>query len=805
MKKTSTATFSWGALLGLVAALGCGDATSTTTTTTPSTGVTAGSCAGPEGRCIVLAPTEDDHATILAALLEARPGDVLYFRAGFYDVRGQLSLDVDDVTLRGEGMDETILSFRGQESGGEGLLVFADNFTIEDMALEDSHGDLIRVLGAEGLYIRRVRAEWTNGPDEANGAYGIYPIQCDGVLIEDSVAIGASDAGIYVGQSKNIIVRRNRAEFNVAGIEIENSQDADVYENVATNNTGGILVFNLPGPPVKDGRRTRVFRNVLVENNTPNFAPPGNIVGAVPAGTGFMLLANDEVEVFDNEFRDNDTVQILSISFNTASLVGGFRANDPGFDPYSETISVYGNTYIGGGENPDPGIADLVRDIAPAIGTGPFPRILIDGDEDRAKYVEGGLADGLRHCIEDDVSLVNLDVARGFQNPSIDRTPHDCSHSKLGEVVVPRADDAPPRRAPDDLTPISAPTEDASTETRCEIQPGDGVGSDPDGPACNLLSSYRLFADLPNLIPNDGVIPYDLNTPLFSDYSTKLRFVYVPPGTAAEYRESFSFEFPVGTVLIKNFTYPYDLRAPEDGARIIETRLLLRRSDRWIGVTYVWNEAGTEAVLKLTGETTPVGWQHFDGRERTTSYGVPNANQCKACHNEYDDVTGPLGPKARNLNKDFAYGDGVENQLDRWTRLGILTGAPASGDAPRSPRFEDPTDGDLDSRARAYLDVNCGNCHNPRGLARPSGLNLTVSETDPTAIGVCKSPIAAGRGSGGFRYGIEPGAPERSILLFRMRSSEPGVAMPELGRQLVHEEAIEMLSDWIRGMDGTCD
>ncbi|MCB1322974.1 MAG: right-handed parallel beta-helix repeat-containing protein, partial [Leptospiraceae bacterium] len=231
-------------------------------------------------------------------LIEAQEGTVIRLPAGTFQLTGSLSLKQNGVTIRGAGIDQTILNFSRQTVGSEGLTVNANDFTIEDLAIEDTKGDALKVNGGKNITIRRVRTEWTNGPDEDNGAYGIYPVQCENVLIEESVAIGASDAGIYVGQSTQIIVRNNRAEYNVAGIEIENSTFADVYNNVATKNTGGILVFDLPDLPVQGGQNTRVFKNEVIDNNTDNFAPSGNIVGRVPTGTGMMILANDNIEIF---------------------------------------------------------------------------------------------------------------------------------------------------------------------------------------------------------------------------------------------------------------------------------------------------------------------------------------------------------------------------------------------------------------------------------------------------------------------------------------------------------------------------
>src|SRR5689334_12385728 len=214
-------------------------------------------CAGITGECVGL--TSGASATdVQKALIEVQTGGTVAFGSGKFDLRVDLSLDVDGVTIVGAGMDDTVLSFKKQTNGAQGLLVTGDNFVMRDIAIEDTRGDAFKALGSTNITIDHVRIEWTAGANETNGAYGLYPVQCKNVLIQDSVVKGASDAGIYVGQSDNIVVRRNRAELNVAGIEIENSTRADVYENTATTNTGGILVFNLPGLEVENGAVTRV-------------------------------------------------------------------------------------------------------------------------------------------------------------------------------------------------------------------------------------------------------------------------------------------------------------------------------------------------------------------------------------------------------------------------------------------------------------------------------------------------------------------------------------------------------------------
>ena len=238
------------------------------------------------------------------ALETAVPGDVIEIPAGTFTFKRSLILNTDNVTIRGAGMDQSILSFKGQIAGAEGLSVNASDFVIEDLAIEDTVGDALKVNEGDNITIRRVRTEWTNGPDTENGAYGIYPVQTTNVLLEGNVAIAASDAGIYVGQSKQVVVRDNRAEYNVAGIEVENTIGADVYNNIANNNTGGILVFNMPSIPQR-GYATRVFDNEIHSNNTENFAIPGTAVSGVPAGSGVVINSNDQVEVFNNHFNNN--------------------------------------------------------------------------------------------------------------------------------------------------------------------------------------------------------------------------------------------------------------------------------------------------------------------------------------------------------------------------------------------------------------------------------------------------------------------------------------------------------------------
>ena len=320
----------------------------------------------------------------------------------------------------------------------------------------------------------------------------------------------------------------------------------------------------------------------------------------------------------------------------------------------------------------------------------------------------------------------------------------------------------------------------------------------PEGALVRNLSEYNLFSDLAAHEPNDGVVAYDLNTPLFTDYATKNRFIWMPEGTSATYHDTEAFDFPVGTAITKTFSYP----SVDDPAtlRHIETRVLLHRKTGWVALPYIWNDEQTDAKLAVAGGRDTVQYTLPSGEEKTIGYVVPNMNQCKACH-ENNEVIGPIGPKARHLNRDYEYPHGTQNQLARLVEEGYLTGAPEHADAPKLPVWTDTETWSLDERARAYLDINCAHCHNPSGPAFTSGLDLSWQQLDPRQYGVYKPPVAAGRGSGGHKFGIVPKHPEQSILVHRMESLDPGSMMPNVGRSLIHDEGIELIANWVKGME----
>ena len=310
------------------------------------------------------------------------------------------------------------------------------------------------------------------------------------------------------------------------------------------------------------------------------------------------------------------------------------------------------------------------------------------------------------------------------------------------------------------------------------------------------LDEFAFFEDTKAQDPADGVLPYELISTLFSDYSYKQRWVYVPDGRKAAYKEDWVFNFPVGSALIKTFYYPLDERSLDKGKNMMETRVLLRKESGWEAVSYAWNKEQTEAKIKIAGKTINASWIDPAGEQRTVRYRVPNKNQCKECHAANDEIT-PIGPKARNLNKIYHYEDGSFNQLTKWLQQEIIHNYPEDLVSPVDWQDESKS---LDDRARSYLDINCGHCHAPTGAANSTGLYLNFSESREKHLGFYKKPVATGRGSGGLKYSIVPGKPEESILLHRMISNDPGVMMPESGRALSHYEAIELIGSWINSL-----
>ncbi len=343
------------------------------------------------------------------------------------------------------------------------------------------------------------------------------------------------------------------------------------------------------------------------------------------------------------------------------------------------------------------------------------------------------------------------------------------------------------------------------------------------------LSRWNLLlVDGGHLYLNDRVTPYDLNTPLFSDYALKLRTVWMPRGTSAEYKRDIEFDFPVGTIISKTFHYQFSNDEGTDAVRVVkadreatldengalgldeyflvETRLLIRYEDGWKAFPYVWNSDQTEAYLEPAGELLNLELVSESDESESIVYVVPDQNQCAACHtpDHSSKELRLLGPKARQLNREYSYISGAENQIEHWARNGLLSGIEDISSVPTIANWSKPGDATLEERARAYLDVNCAHCHNPRGAADTSALNLNIEAEVDRGFGVCKPPVAVGRGSGNRPYDIYPGRAEDSILLYRMEDSDPAIAMPELGRASSHFEGTAVVRGWINSLSGTC-
>src|SRR5271170_2441144 len=367
--------------------------------------------------------------------LDAKPGTVIEIPAGKHALDRVLTLRASGVTIRGAGTDSSILSFKNEISGPEGILVYGSDFTIENLSIEDTKGDGLKINDGENITIRGVRVAWTGGSQTTNGAYGIYPVKSKNILIEDSSSWVASDAGIYVGQSTNVIVRRCHAEQNVAGIEIENTINADVYENVATGNTGGILVFNMPNLS-QPGHSTRVFKNKVFQNNVANFAAKGAAVASVPAGAGVVINSNSQVEIFDNDIADNKTANLIISAYYSTNYYNK-PGIDPSYDPYPRSIYIYDNRFSGGGDSPD-GL-DLKTLKTAVFGlNGRFPDIFWDGYRDEKNLVNGAPPAAERICVGNSgVTVLNADGPNKYKNPSTDMAAFQCELPKLPPVELP--------------------------------------------------------------------------------------------------------------------------------------------------------------------------------------------------------------------------------------------------------------------------------------------------------------------------------------------------------------------------------
>lgn len=923
----------------------------------------------PEGKTFLIDDSIDEESKALSAFFLATDGDTIEFGEGTFDINTTLVMSYkSNITIKGQGLDKTILNFEGS-STPEGLsLSHMDGIFIEDLTVLDTPGFMIKVSSSDHVTMRNLRAMWSSGDgnmdaeipstldtecvhelsaidaygqftdangvsrqyivDPNNGGYALYPVLSNNILIENVISLGASDAGIYVGQSNDVIVRNSEALFNVAGYEIENTDDADMYDNVAHCNTGGFLVFDLPGIN-QYGERSRIFDNYSGYNNQSNFAP-GGIVSIIPQGVGVLQLGYDEVEFFDNIVEFNRTVGYVVVSHEL--LEGKPEHEDKRMDLYSEGVFIHSNTFTSNGLSPEPpregaiicaagtgpgfddlppciptGIDDNDESLLPTLiqikaaqapdGRGPVgAHIVWDGMYDaeafdcdlapefeskldhngkpdfngsdfpaclynKYKFLDPTIPSTRKHplywnCIPDEGQplgntfsadgrpYLNFQDTDPFNPPLVDIAAHDCP-TLFGKQL-----DRLPEAEVEEFVPGAngeIALSDEEVLAICEDNGGNGVNRDALPYNCPNLSHYNLFSDPtdPRSGFNDGGLIYELTTPLFSDYSSKYRAVFIPPGESATWNEGGKsmpnavINFPVGTVIAKTFSF-------KDGANeeIIETRLLIHRDagdgeSLWEGIPYIWetdeNNIRTDATLAVSGGQASVTWNYQDTDPdvaktyvgSSDAYAIPHPNQCGSCHNNEDQQSGdaPIGPKVRLLNRPMDYnGDGTAeaNQLQHWVDLGLLSGAPdlavdvefiADG-AQRLPRFDVVGDRfnipgvqenhnaasaehNTELRARAWLETNCAHCHNSKGLASSTGVFFDVFRNVNINYGICKFPNTAGSASGGRDYDIVPGNADESIASFRIHAEDSSINMPPLARSVTHDEGIALIDSWI--------
>lgn len=743
------------------------------------------------------------------ALEQADHGAEIIMPEGKFFLNSEVVIIKHGIKLRGQGMGKTILSFKNQKIGAQGVFGSANALEFSDFAVEDSFGNAVKVVSAQAVTFRRLKISWTAGPRRENGAYGLYPVSSRDVLVEDCEVSDSSDAGIYVGQSENIIVRRNKAFHNVAGIEIENSRYADVYENEAFDNTAGILVFNLPNLPVKGGRQTRVFNNHVHDNNLKNFSTPGSIVHLVPDGLGIFIMANSEVEIFENQIINNNLTGVAISHY----AVSERKFDDTTYDPMPRRISIRDNTFTKGKFKFFDGTR--MNAIIKLLLGFTTPEIIYDGIED-GTYTGGKLADADRICIGKNKTTDGANEVR-FGNMHLDNSrwwvpfpggpgthdtaPHDCVFAPFPEIKLALAPALPPS------------TVKASAETVAKIckQKNRGVNWQALEYDCPNLSDYNLFFNKADATqdPQERGFKYKLNNELFTDYAEKDRFIFLPPNTSMKYTENSVFDFPVGTVITKTFSL--FLQNPKSEKPVaIETRLLVKRKAGWEAVEYLWDHSKQEAFLFLGGKVEAYDILAHGEKPLKIDYAVPNRRQCASCHMT-DTIAGtmsPIGPKAKFLNWTFSSNEegSQENQLVYFARKAFLSGLPKDlKQVPSTAVWSLPESGPLDRRVQAYLEINCAHCHSPKGGARNTGLYLQT-ELDPrsNSYGYCKRPVAAGLGSGGRLFDFDPQGADKSIVYYRMANDHLEVKMPQLGRSVAHTEALKVVEEWANSLKAKC-
>lgn len=369
---------------------------------------------------------QDIQKQLQTQLIMAGDGDTIYIPEGKFSLQKSLLIDgKKNIVIKGRGMDKSILNFKGQTEGAEGLKINqCTQITLIDFTVQDAKGDCIKAMNCDQISFIRVKTEWTAKPSKKNGAYGLYPVSCTNLLIDGCISIGASDAGIYVGQSDMVIVKNSEAYHNVAGIEIENTTRAEVFDNYSHDNTGGLLIFDMPELPKKHGGEVKVYNNRIIHNNFKNFAPKGNIVGQVPPGTGTFVLATRKVEIANNLIEENKTVSIGICSY----YISERAYNDSLYNPYPGTVYIHDNQLIR--KKTAPATSSKIGLLLAFKFGKKTPHIVYDGILDKTMIDENGnVKPEYMICIEKNTNetFVNLDAGNNFKNFSFDLSKYRCT------------------------------------------------------------------------------------------------------------------------------------------------------------------------------------------------------------------------------------------------------------------------------------------------------------------------------------------------------------------------------------------
>ena len=706
---------------------------------------------------------------------------VINLPAGKFFFKNELLITKAGITIRGRSPEATILSFKNQKAGPQGVLATNDRFRIEDLTVEDTAGNGIKVIGANNVQFINVRVRWTAKASRENGAYGVYPVLSKNILIENCEVSDASDAGIYVGQSTGILVRNNDAHHNVAGIEIENSDNADVVQNRAHNNTAGILVFNLPDLKKKDGKGAYIHNNDIYSNNGKNFSTKGSIINLVPKGLGYFSLASQRTEIADNRFRDHNLAHITVSNYKASER----PIKDPSYDPMPRGVFIHNNDFGPAKITlPDGGRMNFIMKFLVGFKT---QDIIYDGIFDGT--YNGPKVEALdRICFGKQTTSSKLI----FANLHLDyQAPHFPLPGRLTRDLAEHSCELPAVRPPEidlnagTVTSEIKPSEDEIRQA-CHNKTPNQINRTALEYDCPKLSDYNLFLNPkdPSKNPRDG-FGYQLSNQLFTDYALKDRFIFLPQGESIDFRPEFSMEFPIGSVIAKSFS----LKDPSNGIKLVETRLLIKRSSGWVPLNYVWEDNGN-AHLERAGYVFAAKTQTPAKEILDINYHIPNLRQCASCHSINGSIM-PIGPRAKFLNK--------ENQLETWSRLGQLRNLPTT-EVIKLPSWDNEA-APVDLRAKAYLEINCSHCHNPVGNARNTGLFFSTNrDSSSVEMGHCKTPVAAGFATGGNLYDVTPGQAEKSILYYRISHNHLAVKMPQLGRSVSHKEGNALIKRWIDQM-----